>query len=286
MFIRITRIFEGKETLIRQPASAGIYYSKQKDILEREVAVFLESSKAIEIPKKVYGMVVPNDAYIISGGVAARAYRQILDLDVEYVVVISASVHTYFEEVSLFKGDAYATPMGNVEVDKDLIWKISNHNSRLITSTLGHEVDEHGIEIQLPFLNHVIGDFKLIPITMGNQDNENIKILSTALSTVFANKKVLVVASSNLSSNHSYDRAGIIDKRTISHLENFENDKLNTDFQDGSVELSAGGAVITVMNVCKNLGADKSKVLLYRNSGDMGNDRDKVVGYASAIFYS
>jgi AmmeMemoRadiSam system protein B len=286
MFVKITRIFEGMETLIRQPSSAGTYYSKQKNILEREVAVFLESSSPIDVPKRVYGMVVPHDPYIVCGGVAARAYRQIMDIDVEYVVVISSSLHTYFEEISLFKGDAYATPMGNANVDKDLVWKITNQNPRLIASTLGHEVDEYNIEVQLPFLIHVLGNFKLIPVVMGNQDNENIKILSDALSAVFANKKVLIVASSNLSSNHNYERAGIIDKRSISHLENFENDKLNTDFQDGSVEMSAGGAVVTMMNVCKKLGANKSRVLLYRNSGDMGNAKDSVVGYASAIFYS
>lgn len=286
MFVKITRIFEGMETLIRQPSSAGTFYSKQKNILEREVAVFLESSNPIQIPRRVYGLVVPHDPFIISGGVAARAYRQVMDLDVDYVVVISSSQHTYFEEVSLFKGDAYATPMGNAQVDKDLVWKITNHSSRLIASTLGHEVDENSIEVQLPFLKHVLGNFKFIPIAMGNQDNENIKILTDALCSIFANKKVLLVASSNLSSNHSYERAGIIDKRTISHLENFENDKLNTDFQDGSIEMSAGGSVVTIMNVCKKLGANKSKVLLYRNSGDMGNDKDSVTGYASAVFYS
>ena len=284
MFVK-TRIYERMEKLIRQPGSAGTFYSKQKNILEREVAVFLESSSPIEIPDRVYGIVVPNDPFIASGGVAARAFRQILDMPFEYVVVISPSHHTYFEEISLFKGDAYSTPIGQSEVDKKLVWEITNYSSRLISSTLGHEIDEHGIEVQLPFLQHIVGDFKLIPIVMGNQDTENINILSEALTAVLKGKKVLIVASSNLSANHTYERASIIDKRTISHLENFEVEKLNTDFQDGSVQMSGGGAVVTTMSVCKRLGAKNAKVLLYRNSGDMGSSKDNVVGYASAIFY-
>jgi MEMO1 family protein len=285
MFVK-TRIYERMEKLVRQPGSAGKYYSKEKNILEREVAVFLESSKDEKIPNNVYGMIVPNDELMICGGVAARAYRQIIDLDIDYVVVISSSKHTYFEEVSIFKGDSFATPLGEVAIDKNLVWQIANSHETLISSTLGHEVDEHGIEVQLPFLQHVLYDFKLIPIMLGNQDATNIDILSKALSEVLKGKNVLVVASSNLSAHYSREKAAVIDKTAIEHIGNFNQEKLNQEFQDGAIEMDGGGAVITVMNVCKNLGATKSKVLLYRNSGDMGNSKDRVTGYVSAIFYS
>ncbi len=285
MFVK-TRIYERMEKLIRQPGSAGKLYSNQKNILEREVAVFLESSKGEKSLNNVYGMIVPNDELMISGGVAARAYRQILDLEIDQVVIISTSQHTYFEEVSLFKGDAYSTPIGQVNIDKDLIWQISNSHDSLISSTIGHEMDEHSIEIQLPFLQQVLYSFKLIPIMMGNQDAENIKILSQVLSDALKGKNVLIIASSNLSTHFSREKAAILDKIALEHIEKFETDKLNDEFQNGAIEMNGGGAVITAMNVCKNLGATKSKVLLYRNSGDMGNPKDKVTGYLSALFYS
>jgi len=274
------------EKLIRQPGSAGKFYSRQKNILEREVAVFLESSKVEKSLTNVYGMIVPNDELMICGGVAARSYRQLLDLDIDHVVVISNSQHTYFEEVSLFKGDAYSTPIGEVKIDKDLIWQIANSHETLVPSTLGHEMDEHGIEIQLPFLQQVLYNFKLIPIMMGNQDAENINILTQALSEALKGKNVLIIASSNLSTHYSREKAAIIDKIALDHIGNFDSEKLNREFQDGALEMNGGGAVITAMNVCKNLGATKSKVLLYRNSGDMGNSKDQVTGYVSALFYS
>jgi AmmeMemoRadiSam system protein B len=285
MFLK-TRIYERMEKLIRQPGSAGKLYSSKKNILEREVAVFLESSKVEKGITNIYGMIVPNDELMVSGGVAARSYRQILDLEIDYVVVISNSHHTYFEEISLFKGDAYATPLGEVAIDKDLIWQLSNSNETLLSSTLGHEIDEHAIEIQLPFLQQVLPSFKLIPIMMGNQDAENINILSQVLSDGLKGKNALIIASSNLSTHYSRDKASIIDKIALEHISNFDSEKLNQEFQNGELEMNGGGAIITTMNVCKNLGAKKSKVLLYRNSGDMGNSSDKVTGYVSAIFYS
>lgn len=285
MFVK-TRIYDRMEKLVRQPGSAGKFYSKQKGILEREVAVFLENSKPFTVPGKVFGMVVPHDPYIISGGVAARAYRQIMDQEVDYVVVVSPSHHTYFEEISLFKGDYFATPLGRAKIDRDIVWQITNNHHNLISSTLGFENDEHGIEIQLPFLQHVLYDYKLIPIVMGNQDGENIEILSKALSEVFKEKNVLMIASSNLSTSHPYEKARMIDESTITHIQDFETKKLNEDYQSGNAEMSGGGAVIAVMNACKNLGAKNAKVLLYRNSGDMGSSKTDVVGYMAALFYS
>ena len=281
-----TRIYERMEKLIRQPGSAGKFYSKQKNILEREVAIYLESSKVEKNLKNIYGMIVPNDQLMDSGGVAARSYRQIVDLDIEYVVVISNSHHTYFEEVSLFKGDAFSTPIGEVTIDKDIVWQIANSNEKLISSTLGHEIEEHGIEIQLLFLQQVLYSFKLIPIMMGNQDAENINILSKALAESLKGKNVLIVASSNLSTHYSREKASIIDKIALDHIGNFDTEKLNKEFLQGAIEMSGGGAVITTMNVCKQLGATKSKVLLYRNSGDIGSSKDQVTGYVAAIFYS
>ena len=285
MFVK-TRIYERMEKLIRQPGSAGKQYSNQKGILEREVAVFLESAKTINIPDKIFGMIVPNDAHLKSGGVAARAYRHLVDEDIDTVVIISHSRLTYFEEVSVFKGDAYSTPLGPVPLDKDLCWQIINAHDKIIESTLGHETEEQGIEVQLPFLQQVLYDFKIVPICMGNMDTENIEILSNVLSSALKGKNVLIIASSNLSENHSYDKATAIDNVAISHVKKFDAESLNKQYQDGKVELTDGGAIVTTMRVCKNLGATKSNVLLYRNSGDMGGSRQQVVGYISALFYS
>lgn len=273
------------ESQIRKPAVAGLFYSGQKSTLEKEVAVFLENAQSDMVINRVYGIIVPHAGYMYSGGVAARAYRQLVDRQFDTVVVISPSHRVYFEEISVYEGRAYSTPLGVIEVDRDLAGALVNSHPNIIFSELGHDEDEHALEVQLPFLQHVLDDFKLIPIVMGNQDKENIELLAEALSSVLENKNVLIVASSDLSHYHRHDRASLLDKVVVDAVNNFDEEKIYRDLQDGLCEMCGGGPVVTTMKVCRNLGAKRSKVLLYRNSGDVTGERDQVVGYLSGILY-
>jgi len=270
---------------IRKPAVAGQFYSKQKETLEREVAVFLENSPQIEIVKRIYGLVAPHAGYLYSGGVAARAYRQIIDQEFEIIVVISPSHRIYFEEISIYDGAAYSTPLGKIEVDQDLAQRLAGAYPGIVRSDLGHDVDEHALEVQLPFLQHVLGDFRLLPVVMGNQDLKNVNLLAQALAESLSNRKALIVASSDLSHFYSYDRAMVLDKVVIEHVGQFDDESLARDINAGVCEMCGGGPVLSAMKACRLLGATKSKVLLYRNSGDVTGDRNQVVGYLSAMFY-
>lgn len=271
---------------IRKPAVAGLFYSGHKSTLEKEVAIFLENAKGDMTINKVYGLISPHAGYIYSGGVAAYAYRQILDREFDTVVVISPSHRVYFEEVSVFQGKGYSTPLGNIEIDNEIATELVSKHPKIIFSSLGHEIDEHSLEVQLPFLQHVLNSFRLVPIVMGNQDLKNINILSEALSEVLVNKNVLLVASTDLSHYHRQDRATLLDNVVVDAINQYDENTLYSALQDGTCEMCGGGPVVTTMKVCRELGAKKSKVLLYRNSGDITGDRSQVVGYMSGLLYS
>ena len=270
---------------IRESAVAGYFYSKEKETLQREVAMYLENSQPADNVKKIYGLVAPHAGYMYSGGVAARAYRQIVDSDFDVVVVIAPSHHVYFEEISVFDGEAYTTPFGLVKVDKELAAELEATHPQIILSGLGHNNEEHSLEVHLPFLQHVLDDFKLLPVVMGNQDEANINALSEALPRVLKDKNALIVASSDLSHFHSYDKAVLLDKVVVEDINNFDDRQLFADWQNNVCELCGGGPVLVAMKACRNLGATKSRVLLYRNSGDVSGDKSQVVGYLSALFY-
>ena len=270
---------------VRKPGVAGLFYSGDKNTLEREVAVFLESSAQMEIVSQIYGLVAPHAGYMYSGGVAARSYRQIVDREFEVVVVISPSHRIYFEEISVYDGDAYQTPLGEIPVHKDLARQLSEMDEHIILSDMGRDEDEHSLEVQLPFLQLVLGEYKLLPVVMGNQDKKNVLILADALSKLLAGKKALIVASSDLSHYHSSAKAALLDKVVVEHLNNFDEAKLEKDLANSVCEMCGGGPVMAMMRACRNLGATKSKVLLYRNSGDVTGERNQVVGYLSAMFY-
>jgi len=270
---------------IRKAGVAGSFYSGNKETLERDVAFFLEISPPVEIVTKISGLIAPHAGYMYSGGVAARAYRQVVDRDFDLVVVVSPSHKTYFEEISVFNGSAYSTPLGDVQVDQEMAYKLASLNPKIILSDLGHDIDEHALEVQLPFLQQIFYDFKLVPIVMGNQDQANVDILAEALAKLLKDKKALIVASSDLSHFHSYDKAKLLDDVVIEDIENYDYKKLSQDLQNGVCEMCGGGPAMVAMKACEKLGANKSKVLLYRNSGDVTGDRDQVVGYLSAMFY-
>jgi AmmeMemoRadiSam system protein B len=270
---------------IREAAVAGMFYPDKKQNLDQELAYKLEESQDLNIKGDIKALVVPHAGYMYSGGVAARAYRQIYKRDINVVVVISPSHTEYFTEISVYDGYAYVTPLGKVEVDQQLAEKIASFNSQIILSDKGHRFDEHALEVQLPFLQKVISDFRLIPIVMGEHSLDNIKVLANALNQVLKNEKALIVASTDLSHFYHDEKAKMLDQVVVMHLENFDGKSLFNDLQSGQCEMCGGGPAIAAMEAARLLGANQSKVLLYRNSGEITGDRSQVVGYVSALFY-
>lgn len=271
---------------IRKARVAGLFYSKQKATLEKEVAVFLENSKRESGVNKIYGLVAPHAGYLYSGGVAARAYRQIVNEDFELIVVISPSHKMYFDEISVYNGNAYQTPLGDVKVDQESAKKLVSLHPDIIYSDFGHEIDEHALEVQIPFLQQALYEFKLLPVVMGNQDSANVEILANALAELLKDKNALIVASSDLSHFHNQEQAKALDNIVVETVAAYDYDSLAKNLQEGSCEMCGGGPVLVTMKACQKLGAKKSKVLFYRNSGDVTGEHDQVVGYMSAMFYS
>jgi len=274
-----------QEKKIRPPMVAGMFYPEKKITLEREVAMYLESGPEKKINGNVIGLIVPHAGYLYSGGVAARAYRNIINKDIDIVVVISPSHREYFTECSIFNGFAYSTPLGEIPIDAEVAQQLAKTHPNIIISEKGHRYDEHSLEVQLPFLQKVLNSFKLIPVVMGEQDLENIEALANGLADVLQNKKALIVASSDLSHFYRYEKASILDKVVVDNINNFDEDKLYTDLQAKRCEMCGGGPAIATMKASRKLGANKSEVLLYRNSGDVTGDKSEVVGYLSAVLY-
>jgi MEMO1 family protein len=270
---------------IRQPSVAGLFYPDKKMELDREIAKYLENAPEIEIPGRILGIIAPHAGYMYSGGVAARAYRQILDYEIDVVVVISPSHREYFTEISVFDGSAYMTPLGSIPVEKDLAQELVKSNPQIILSEKGHRFEEHALEVQLPFLQKVLDDFHLIPIVMGEHSKDNIETLANGLSTLLKGKKALIVASSDLSHFYDAEKAESMDKIVEQKVSEYDADGLFAELQSGRCEMCGGGPVVSLMRACQQMGATNSRVMMYRHSGDVTNDRSEVVGYLSALFY-
>jgi hypothetical protein len=138
--------------------------------------------------------------------------------------------------------------------------------------------------VQLPFLQRAIKNLSIVPIIIGNQTKENCLALGFAMSVVAKRRKVLLVASTDLSHYHTYDDAVKLDRNVISRVEAFDEHDLMSQIEAERIEACGAGPVVAVMHAAKILGADRSQILSYCNSGDVTGDKSAVVGYLSAAF--
>jgi AmmeMemoRadiSam system protein B len=272
---------------VRRSISAGrigwYHPADTKEKLERTIDGYLANVEETLVEGRLIGLISPHAGYVYSGQIAAYAYKQLEGLSFEAVVVISP-IHggIYLGHFVVTDKAYYETPLGLIEVDSQLVEAVS---SQATLSRIGQD-DEHSLELQLPFLQRVLGDFKLTPIMMGNQSLSSCRALGQALATALKGKKALLAASTDLSHYHSYDTAVRLDQVVLDHIEAYDPEGLAQAMSRGECEACGGGPVIAVMLAARELGADKAKVLKYANSGDVTGDRTQgVVGYAAVALY-
>ena len=275
---------------IRKPAVAGQFYPGDSVTLSKEITGYFKNVKKAPIPGKIVALISPHAGYMYSGQVAAYAYKLLEGFSFETVVVISPSHVAYFPGASVYNGGAYETPLGTIPVDTTLAGEISSVNPKVFLSNQGHgfsgQRGEHAIEVQLPFLQLVLGKFKLVPIVIGDQDWATCQALAGALQKSLKGKNVLMVASSDLSHYHPYNEAVRLDSTVINHINSFDPEGLFDDMGAGLCEACGGSPITSVMLATKGLGADKARVVEYANSGDVTGDKSAVVGYLAAVIYN
>jgi len=270
---------------IRQPAVAGQFYPAQADELRQMVDGFLSQAAVPDLQGRIVAIVAPHAGYVYSGKVAAQSFALLRSRKIERVVVIAPSHFEAFPFVSVYNGDAYATPLGNVPVDKDFASKLAKLNPLIQLSTRGHipahQQGEHAVEVQLPFLQRVLGEFRLVPIVMGDQNYEIERALGVSLAKMVKGTDTLIVVSSDLSHYHPYDEASKIDQKTLKAIERWDYLSLSRNFEARVWEACGGGPIVAAMIAAERLGAKQAKILKYANTGDVTGDKSRVVGYGA-----
>ncbi len=268
---------------IRESIVSGSFYSSDPKALKEQINQYLDHVPDYGIDN-IVSIICPHAGYVYSGQVAAYSYKQIDPKAYSLVIVIAPSHSEYFDFVSIYDGDAYRTPLGIVEVNKEKSKMLAKSSDSIFLSTAGHG-QEHSLEVQIPFLQIVLGDFDMIPIVIGDQSKNNIKELAEAISGVFKNENILIVASTDLSHYHPYGLAVDLDSAVEKYINAFDADGLMDDFAERNLEMCGGGPVASAMLASKKMGADTTRVLKYQNSGDVSGDKSAVVGYLSAVIF-
>jgi AmmeMemoRadiSam system protein B/AmmeMemoRadiSam system protein A len=270
---------------IRQAAVAGSFYPADPKELAKIVDRFLAGAAVPSFDGPVVAVVSPHAGYEYSGEVAAYSYAAPKGRKTERVVVVAPSHYDAFSFVSVYNGCAYATPFGTIPVDKTFAAQLAAMSPLIKLSDRGHRVSaeqrEHSIEVQLPFLQRVLGPFKLVPIIMGDQSYGSCRALGLGLAKLIHEPETLIVASSDLSHYHTYDQAEKEDHKTLKAIEEWDYLNMAQNFEARVWEACGGGPIIATMIAAERLGANEAKVLKYANTGDVTGDRSRVVGYGA-----
>lgn len=267
--------------LVRHSVIAGSWYPGSEGQLRKTVQGYLDSAEKEELDGELVGLISPHAGYVYSGQVAAYAYKQLGGTSYDVVAIISPVHRMFVGRFAVTSAAAYETPLGLVEMDAELVEAVDKEIGLARVS----QDNEHSLEIQLPFLQVVLDEFKLLPIMMGDQDLSSCQKLGAALARVLKGKSVLLVASTDLSHFHNYDAAVRLDEIVLERVKAYDPEGLAKDLERRRCEACGGGPVMAVMLAAQELGANKAKVLKYMNSGDVTGDHSQVVGYMAAALY-
>ncbi|MBP8976384.1 MAG: AmmeMemoRadiSam system protein B [Bacteroidetes bacterium] len=273
----------GHQSHVRQPVVAGMFYAENPVTLRSDIEYFLSHASIPNLSERVYGIVVPHAGYVYSGQVAAHAYRLLQKQQFDTAVLIGPSHREYYDGISVYTGRSFLTPLGEVPINERLRNKLLTSTSLVTASVIGHRA-EHSLEVQIPFLQVVAPEASILPLVIGNQSEQLSLSLADALAEVCKDENVIFIASSDLSHYHPYEEAKSLDSRVIEYLKKFDPDLWLQEFDRGNLEACGGAPVGIVMKVAKELGAVRTEILTYSNSGDVSGDKSGVVGYVAAAF--
>ena len=281
---------------VRPDAVAGSFYPSNPKALSAMLDELLSQASATLAAEPIFAPVLaavaPHAGYPYSGPVAAFVYAALRGRKYARVVVIAPSHFESFDFTSVYDGDAYRTPLGNVPVDKAFARQLVEMSPALRLSGHGHDPTpagaEHSIEVQLPWLKKVLGDFEVVPIVMGDQSYEASRALGVALAKLAKAEAqggdTLVLASSDLSHYHPCNEAARIDGQALNALEAWDYFSMSRNFQMRIWEACGGAPMVAAMIYAERLGANQARVLRYANSGDITGEDSRVVGYGAAVF--
>ncbi len=280
-------------TKIRKPAVAGYFYPNKKEELIKLIEwSFQHELGPGSLPKGeptnerlIVAAQVPHAGYVYSGPAAAHIYFSLYyDGKPDAIVIMGPNHHGVGPSVSVYDGDAWETPLGEVNIDKELVEILRNYDVFELDD-IAH-ASEHSLEVQVPFLQYIYGDYiNIVPITMADQSLKNAeKVATYLLEAAFqSGKDIIFLSSSDMSHYNPHDIAVEKDGKAIAQIEMLNVEGLYETIYNENITMCGFGPVAVSMFITRKLNG-RAFTLKYYTSGDISGDKSTVVGYAAIIF--
>ena len=273
---------------VRRPVVAGAFYPAQPDRLRQQIEqCFNHKLGPGRLPgepqakRTIHSVVCPHAGYVYSGPAAAHCYMALAEQEKPETIIVVGPNHTgWGTPVSMMGEGSWETPLGRVPLDTALA-KTIFEQSEVIDYDPTAFLREHSVEVQVPFLQYIYGDFKLVPVCMGYQDLETSREIGKAIHLAMEDKNTLVIASTDLTHQERQESANRKDRLVIDAILEMDEEKLQRVVRDHRITTCGYGPVSAALVASKLAGAGEAELLSYYTSGDIIGDYSAVVGYAA-----
>lgn len=272
---------------VRPSPIAGRWYPAEPGDLAARVDRFMAAARLPELDGQVVAVMAPHAGHVYSGPVAGYAFAALRGLQPSLVVVVAPMHYPYPYPLLTSLHRAYATPLGEVPVDRAAVSALD----QALQARLGFGLTpiaqdpEHSLEIELPFLQRAFpGGFSLLPVMVREQTSAVAQALGAALAEILTNRQALLVASTDLSHREPAQIAKQLDGELLRRVEQFDPLAVLRAEAEGQGYACGSGALAAVMWAAQGLGAERAVVLRHATSGDITGDQTDVVGYGAAVF--
>lgn len=278
------------EKIVRQARGGGRWFPGRRAELDRMVRGFIDDASVPSVTGRIVAAIAPHAGYIYSGKVAGCTFQALRDNAKaghapETVVVLGFSHSSGFRGVALMDGDAIETPLGETPLDQEAASALAKASPLIRMAYAPHD-GEHSAENQIPFIQEALPAAKLVVGLIGDHEEPTLAALVKALDQLAKQKKIVVVASTDLLHDPDYSLVARTDRKTMEQAGTLDWKGLLGRW-DYSTQVCCGiGPVVTALRFAEAQGCRQGSVLYYRNSGDdFPESRGNwVVGYGSVVF--
>jgi len=267
--------------MVRPPAVAGTFYPAAPHELARQIDGYLSK----DAPKIVArGCVVPHAGYIYSGHVAGAVFSS-LEIPAR-LILLGPRHYPRGDAMAILTEGSFAGPLGEARIDSTLAAELQQACPRLREDPVAHE-SEHSLEVQIPFLQRLAGDFGFVPVVLAVDRYPVLEELGRAVAEVVAaqSEPVLVVASSDMNHYESDAATRVKDHRAIERILALDPRGLYDTVRHEGISMCGYAATVAMLVAVRELGATQARLVRYATSGDINGDRARVVGYAGIILW-
>lgn len=264
---------------IREPIVAGQFYPGVKASLEQTLLKLTDKKVKRE---KAIGAMSPHAGYVYSGAVAGKVFSTLAPK--ELFIIIGPNHTGMGKPFSVFTEGSWKTPLGSVEVDKEMAGYLIDNSELFKADEVAHAY-EHSVEVQIPFLQFMMNDFKILPLCVASLNIDELKKAGEEIAKAVKELKrdVTIIASSDMTHYEPHKVAKEKDKQAISAILHMDEDELVKKVTDMDISMCGVAPVVMTLSASKIIGAKEAKLVDYKTSGDASGDYSSVVGYGGVI---